>query len=103
MAVQVETARQQWEDGHRRLQATAGDPPRYERLAAQVEALMEELRRRVGQVFTLHELADEYTRAERWSREVAADNRRAPSPGDLSTAEDAAFHLYSRGARDYGP
>lgn len=103
MSVQLETARHQWEDGYRRLQVVAADPGRYERLSAQVEAVTEELRRRLGQVFTLRELAEEYVRAERWSRNVAPVTVPPPGPGDMSTAEDAAFHLYARGARDYEP
>jgi len=103
VTAEVETARQQWEEGHRRFQATVADAARHERLTLQVEALTDELRRRIGQVFTLKELADEYHRAERWSREVAAAAVPAGRPGDLSIAEDAAFHIYARGARDYAP
>jgi hypothetical protein len=103
MSAQVEIARQQWYEGHRRFQATAADPLRYERLAAHVVALTGELRRRIGQVFTLRELADEYTRAETWTRDVAAEAASPPGPGDLVTAEDAAFHLYARAARDFDP
>jgi hypothetical protein len=103
VSVQLETARHQWEDGYRRLQATTGDPARHERLSAQVEALTEELRRRLGQIFTLGELAEEYERAERWSRDILPVTVPPPGPGDLATAEDAAFHLYARGARDYQP
>jgi hypothetical protein len=103
VSVQLETARHQWEEGYRRLEAAIGDPSRYERLSAQVEAMTEELRRRLGQIFTLRELAEEYARAERWSRDVSPVAVPPPRPGDLSTAEDAAFHLYARGARDYEP
>ena len=103
MNVQLETARHQWEDGYRRLQAAAGDQGRYERLSAQVEAVTEELRRRLGQIFTLRELAEEYVGAERWSRDILPVTVPPPAPGDLSTAEDAAFHIYARGARDYEP
>lgn len=103
MSAELETARHQWEDGYRRLQATVGNPVRYDSLSAQVEAVTEELRRRLGQIFTLRELADEYERAERWSRHVSPVTVPPPPPGDLSTAEDAAFHLYARGARDYEP
>ena len=70
----------------------------------QIDAVAEELRRRIGSVFTLAELADEYGRAERWSREVFAElppeARWAPG---LTVAVDAAFHLFARGARDYEP
>ena len=104
MSAQLETARHQWEDGYRRLQAAAAaNPGRYECLSAQVDAVTEELRRRLGQVFTLRELADEYAGAERWSRDVLPVTVPPPGPGDMSTAEDAAFHLYARGARDYEP
>jgi hypothetical protein len=100
----VEHARQQWEDGHRRLESRARDRAVYDRLHAQVEALTDELRRRVGQTFTLAQLASVYTGAERWSRDAAV--RGAPEtarPEDLATVEDAAFHLYARGAVDYVP
>lgn len=100
----VEHARQQWEEGHRRLESRARDRPVYDRLHAQVEALTDELRRRVGQTFTLAQLAGVYAGAERWSRDAAV--RGAPEtarPEDLATVEDAAFHLYARGAVDYVP
>jgi hypothetical protein len=102
--VAVEHARQQWEDGHRRLESRAHDRRSYERLHAQVDALIEELRRRVGQTFTLEQLAAAYAGAEQWSRDAAASG--APETGrpeDLATVEDAAFHLYARGAIDYIP
>jgi hypothetical protein len=70
----------------------------------QVDVLTEELRRRIGQTFTLAELVAAYERAESWSREAIEE--RAPYPGwarTLSMVEDAAFHTYSRGARDYEP
>jgi 2-C-methyl-D-erythritol 4-phosphate cytidylyltransferase len=63
-----------------------------------------ELRRRVGQTFTLAELADEYARAERWSREALSDAG-APAwwPRSLTVVEGAAFHDYARGAVDFEP
>lgn len=103
-SVAVEHARQQWEEGHRRLESRSRERVTYERLHAQVDSVTDELRRRVGQTFTLEQLAGEYARAERWSREAAA--RGAPEtarPEDLTTVEDAAFHLYARGAVDYLP
>ncbi len=104
MSVAVENARQEWEESHRRLESEARDKARYEGLLEQVEAVSAELRRRVGQTFTLAELADAYRGAERWSRDAAL--RGAPEtarPEDLATVEDAAFHLYARGAVDYVP
>jgi hypothetical protein len=100
----VDTVRQEWEEGHRRLEAAAADRALYARLLAQVEAIVEELRRRVGQTFTLAQLADAYTDADRWSRDVIAE--RAPTPGwprTVAIAEAAAFHAYQRGAADYEP
>jgi hypothetical protein len=103
-SVAVEHARQQWEEGHRRLESRARDRRASDRLYAQVTGVTEELRRRVGQTFTIAQLADVYAGAERWSREAAA--RGAPEtarPEDLAVVEDAAFHLYARGAVDYVP
>jgi hypothetical protein len=100
----VDLARQQWEEGHRRLERHRDESGVYRRLLEQVEAVTEELRRRVGATFTLAELADCYRGAERWARDAVED--RAPAPGwprSVVTAVDAAFHLYARGARDYAP
>jgi hypothetical protein len=97
-------ARQEWAEGNRRLEAEREQPARYRLLHVQVDAVTEQLRRRVGSVFTLAELAAEYRRAESWVREAIAElppEFRWP-PG-VTTAADAAFHLYARGARDYEP
>jgi hypothetical protein len=99
----LQHARQEWEQGHRRLQAMATDASLYRRLLNQVEAMTQELRRRVGQTFTLAELADAYAGADVWGWEVLAQNSRSTDLGHVSTVEDAAFHLYSRGAVDYAP
>jgi hypothetical protein len=100
----IESARREWADGHRRLLEESRERGARERLHAQVDAVTNELRRRVGGVFTLAELADEYGRAEAWSRRVVEEH--APAPGwlrTLSVVEAAAFHLYARGAIDYRP
>lgn len=98
------TVRQEWAEGNRRLEAEREDPRRYRVLRAQLNAVAEELRRRIGSVFTLAQLADEYDRAERWSREVFAGLPREAqwAPG-LTIAVDAAFHQFARGARDFEP
>ena len=104
MRTSVESARQEWQDGHARLEAHARDPVRYARLLAQVEVLTEELRRRVGQTFTLAELADIYPDAERWSRQTVTEHAaESGPPNDLAIVEGAAFHLYARGATDFTP
>ena len=101
---EVESARREWEEGHRRLQDEVRRLPVPERLLAQVEAVIAELRRRVGGTFTLQELAAAYARAEEWSRAVVAEEAPAPGwPRTLSLVEAAAFHQYSRGAQDYEP
>jgi len=100
--VQVELARQHWEEGLRRLcVARGGGIP--ETMLEQVEAVTDELRRRVGGRFTLAELARVYDGADAWAPEAIAE--RCPRPGwarSAAAAADAAFHLYARGARDYG-
>lgn len=104
MPTMVESARHEWESGYRRLEASRGDREEHARLLAQVEAITDELRRRLGGTFTLTELVDTYAEAERWVRDVVSE--RAPVknwPRTLATAEDAAFHLYQRGAVDYEP
>ena len=98
----VELVRQEWEEADRRLEqeARSGNDP----LHAQVEAVTEELRKRIGQTFTLSELAGAYEDADRWAREAVAE--RAPSrnwPRNLALVEGAAFHRYARGAVDYRP
>jgi hypothetical protein len=99
-----EVVRQEWADGYRRLEAERDEPARYRALHAQLEAITDELRRRVGGVYVLAELADEYRRADSWTQgllpELPPPARWAPG---LAIATDAAFHLYARGARDYEP
>lgn len=102
--MEVELARQQWQDGNRRVEAARADRPRYLHLTGQVEIVVAALRRRVGQVFTLSELANAYDGADVWSGEVLdeADPDAAPAT-EPGTVADAAFHLYARGATDYRP
>lgn len=104
MLVSVAAVRQEWEQGNRRLEALARDRRAYLRLLEQVEVLIDELSRRVGQTFTLAQLAEVYIEAERWSRNAIAERAAAPGwSSTLSIAEDAAFHRYQRGAIDYEP
>lgn len=97
MAHSFESARQEWEEGYRRVQAEAGDRALYLQLMEQVDAVRDELRRRVGQTFSLAELDRAYRDADSWIRETVRDPRR------VSLVGAAAFHLYSRGASDYKP
>jgi hypothetical protein len=100
----LDIVRAEWEDGYRRLEEQRSDPVAYRRLLVQVDVLIDELRRRVGATYTLEQLADAYTDAERWSRDAVEE--RAPEPGwprTLALVESAAFHVYQRGAKDYRP
>jgi hypothetical protein len=102
--VDVELARQQWEDGSRRLAEARSDPARRVRLDREVELVLADLRRRIGQIFTLEELAGAYVDADDWARALLDDAtpEDAPPP-EAALAADAAFHRYARGAADYAP
>jgi hypothetical protein len=101
---EIELARQQWEDGNRRIEATRGDRDRYALLHSQVEIVVRALRRRVGQIFTLAELAEVYDGADDWAREQLDEaDPEAPPTVEVGTVTDGAFHVYARGASDYNP
>ena len=104
MTTEVESARRDWEDAHRRLQEEARDPARADALRRELGIVTDELRRRVGSSFTLRELATEYRQADTWARDaVAADASGTGWLPTLSIVEGAAFFLDSRGAVDYEP
>jgi hypothetical protein len=104
VSVSVQSARHEWEESDRRLAEAARDRDRYERLLAQVDAVTAELRRRIGETFTLAQLADVYAGADHWSRDAVETVAPAPGwAGTLSVVEGAAFHRYARGALDYAP
>ena len=102
----LDSARYQWEEGRRRLEAEGPGTPRYRQLAALTEVIEDELRRRVGQTFTLAELAQAYATAEDWVREAivrATPARARAGVRDTALIQDAAFGQYARGASDYEP
>jgi hypothetical protein len=104
VATSLEAARQQWAEGNRRLESLASDPLVYRQLITQLEVATDELRKRIGETFTLAQLAGAYDDSDRWMREAVEE--RAALPGwsrQLSVVQDAAFHLYARGATDYTP
>ena len=99
MSYPLENALFQWEDGWRELQAISD--PKARRLADRVvEAVREELRRRIGPTFTAAELADLYGCGTDWCLQVAIDVAPA-AEGDAQSLADAAFWLYLRGAGDF--
>ena len=99
----LELARHQWAEGRRAVDRTRSDPAAHRQLVARVEVVAAELTRRVGQVFTLDELAHEYAGADRWTLETIDEAFPDETPRAASTAADAAFDLYSRRASDYAP
>ena len=104
--VMLETARQQWDEGLRRLDTVGAETARGRHLWLLVEAVLAELRRRVGQTFTLTELARAYDGAEDWVRDVvleAAPPQARAGIRDVALVQDAAFAHYARGASDYRP
>jgi hypothetical protein len=104
MPIALDQTRREWELGHRWLQHEVRESPRGDAWLEELEAVTAELRRRIGQSFTLAELADTYAGAEAWSREAVEETEPASGwPRRLATVTDAAFHLYSRGAVDYEP
>jgi hypothetical protein len=104
VALLLDVVRSEWEDGYRRFQDLSRDRLVADRLGLQLEVVTDELRKRIGQTFTLDQLAVVYQNADDWAR--AAVSERAATPGwprTLAIVLDAAFHLYQRGAVDYTP
>jgi hypothetical protein len=102
----VAAARHQWEEGKRRLADEGVDTARSRHLLLLIDAVIAELRRRIGQTFTLGELADLYDGAEDWVREIvrtAAPPRSRAGIRDTALIQDAAFARYAQGASDYRP
>jgi len=100
-AVAIKLARSEWAEGSRRFdEAVKTD----RRLLDASGAVADELRRRVGQTFTLEELAAAYETAEQWAYEAVADHAAFPGwPRWLTDVLDATFHHYALGATDYAP
>ncbi len=71
-----------------------GDPD----LADAADAVLAELRKRLGGVFYIAELADLYGEGTDWASDVA---QRYAQGTDSSWAIDAAFARYARQAADY--
>jgi hypothetical protein len=103
-AVDVELARHQWDEGRRALERTRrADSRRHARLAREIGVVTAGLTRRIGQVFTLAELATVYGEADRWILEELHEAFPDNPPTETATVADAAFDAYSRRASDYAP
>ncbi len=92
----------QWEEGARRLRDLSGDPRAARNARRTVDAIRDELRRRIGPTFTAQELADLYAQGTDWALE-AARNAAPMAAVDLDPQAivDGAFNEYLRGAKDY--
>jgi len=94
----VAAARHAWDDG---VRALAPLLPREEPRARIVEAVHDELRRRVGVTFRLIDLADAYQEASAWYLPLAQRVApRHPDAWDPAVTLDGAFGLYQRHAVD---
>jgi len=94
----LENALFQWEEGYRSLEGIGDQKER--RLADRVvDAVREELRRRIGPTFTAAELAELYGRGTDWCQQIAIDV--APWVADPQSLADAAFWLYLRSATNF--
>jgi hypothetical protein len=96
MAYALENALYQWRDGDRRLAAT--DEPARADLEIAVDAVVEELRKRLGSRFVLDELSELYGEGTDWATEVA---RRHAAGTDAAMVVDAAFARYAREASNF--
>jgi hypothetical protein len=83
----LDNALYQWLEGERRVREAGG-------LESRVELVLDELRRRLGGVFTAEELADFYAQGTEWADELAGSREGVH-------VVDAAFARYAREARDY--
>jgi len=98
--VPYETAVFDWRAGERRVEESA--PAERRELERVVDAIVAELRRRIGITFTVDELACFYDQGTDWCLDVA--QRVAPeSPfaWEASVVADAAFSRFVRTATDY--
>ncbi len=95
-----DSATYQWRRGERRLAAVPAEQAHL--LTRITDALVAELRRRLGGRFSVEELVELYNRGTTWCLQLAMDT----APGDLwawdsSIVVDAAFARYLREASDY--
>jgi hypothetical protein len=99
MAYPLDNALFQWESGKRRLEEIS-DQRKRRQADRVVDAIRDELRRRIGPTFSAGELAELYGKGTDWCQQVAIDV--APAIEEEAQAlGDAAFWLYLRGATDF--
>ena len=98
----LDNAIYQWEEGYSRLRDLSREPRVGPRALRAVDAVRDELRRRIGATFTAGELAGLYAEGTDWCLEAArwALPEQAPDL-DPQAIVDGAFYLHLRGASDY--
>jgi hypothetical protein len=98
--VPFETAIYQWQQGERRLSAATAE--RQVVMECVIDALVAELRRRLGGRFSAEELVDLYEAGTAWclqtAMKVAPED---PWAWEAGVVADAAFARYLREAADY--
>jgi hypothetical protein len=96
MPYALENALYQWREGERRL----AEFPELARadLERAVNAVVDELRKRLGSSFVLDELADLYGEGTDWATQLA---ERLAAGTDSATVVDAAFARYAREASNF--
>jgi hypothetical protein len=98
--VAFENAIYQWQQGERRL--SAASPDRVSLMERVTDALVSELRRRLGGRFSSDELVDLYERGTSWCLQLAMKVApEDPWAWDAGVVVDAAFGRYLREAADY--
>jgi hypothetical protein len=96
-----ESASYQWREGERRL--TSAPSERRACLERVTEAVVAELRRRLGGKFYAEELAEMYRQGTPWGLQLAIDLApENPWAWDQGVVVDAAFGRYLKEAADYG-
>jgi hypothetical protein len=102
MGYPLDNALYQWEEGYRRLEELSAEPRLARRLNRAVEAVRDELRRRIGATFSATELAELYGHGTDWCLDAA--RRAMPLEAadlDPQAVTDGAFYLHLRGASNY--
>lgn len=102
VAYPLDNAIFQWEEGDRRLRELSAEGRSASQMQRAVEAVRDELRRRIGPTFSAAELANLYGAGTDWALEAV----RWAMPMEAADLDpqaviDGAFHSYLRGAYDY--
>jgi len=104
MSPDLDTTRREWGNGHRRYEEALHEDAHPDRIQAQFDLIVAELRRRVGSTFTLAELVRAYEHSDAWAFQLVEEQALAPGwARTVSMTIDAAFHVFARGAADYTP